>query len=93
MTTFFQELRRRTVIQVVGIYGVIGWLLAQAAVVLQTSLNFPPWFSGVVVGLVLLGLPIAVILAWAFELTPDGIRRTKNFGRWRRCPQHQQRQA
>lgn len=77
MTTFFQELRRRTVIQVVGVYGVIGWLLAQAAVVLQTSLNFPPWFSGVVVGLVLLGLPIAVILAWAFELTPDGIRRTE----------------
>lgn len=78
MTTFFQELRRRTVIQVVGVYGVIGWLLAQAAVVLQTSLNFPPWFSGVVVGLVLLGLPIAVILAWAFELTPDGIRLTES---------------
>lgn len=84
MTNFFQELRRRTVIRVVGIYAVVGWLLAQAAVALQTSLNFPLWFSGVFVGLVLLGLPIAIMLAWAFEMTPEGASNSKST-RWCRC--------
>ena len=70
------ELRRRNVIRVAGVYAVIGWLVAQVATLLETSLGLPSWFDGVIVAALLLGLPIALILAWAFELTPEGMRLT-----------------
>jgi len=76
MDKLFKELRRRNVFRVAGVYGVVGWLLAQAAVVMETALGFPSWFDGVVVGLLLIGFPVALILAWAFEMTPDGMKRT-----------------
>jgi adenylate cyclase len=70
------ELRRRNVIRVAGVYAVVGWLVAQVATVLETSLGLPSWFDGVIVAALLLGLPLALILAWAFELTPEGMRLT-----------------
>ena len=70
------ELRRRNVIRVAGVYAVVGWLVAQVATLLETSLGLPSWFDGVIVAALLLGLPIALILAWAFELTPEGMRLT-----------------
>jgi hypothetical protein len=70
------ELRRRNVIRVAGVYAVVGWLVAQVATVLETSLGLPSWFDGVIVAALLLGLPVALILAWAFELTPEGMRLT-----------------
>jgi TolB-like protein/Tfp pilus assembly protein PilF len=70
------ELRRRNVIRVAGVYAVVGWLVAQAATLLETSLGLPSWFDGVIVAALLLGLPVALILAWAFELTPEGMRLT-----------------
>lgn len=70
------ELRRRNVFRVGAVYGVVGWLLAQAAVVLETALSLPSWFDGVIVSALLLGFPIALLLAWAFELTPDGFQAT-----------------
>jgi len=76
MDKLFKELRRRNVFRVAGVYGVVGWLLAQAAVVMETALGFPSWFDGVVVGFLLIGFPIALVLAWAFEMTPDGMKRT-----------------
>ena len=76
MGNFFQELKRRNVVRVVGAYLVVGWLLVQIATTLEESMQLPSWFDGVVVGLLIVGLPIAVIVAWVFDLTPDGVVRT-----------------
>jgi TolB-like protein/tetratricopeptide (TPR) repeat protein len=70
------ELRRRNVFRVAGIYAVVGWLLAQAAALLESSLELPSWFDAAIVSALLLGFPVALILAWAFELTPEGVKRT-----------------
>ena len=74
----FKELRRRNMFRVAGAYAVIGWLLMQLAVVLETSLNLPSWFDTFVTVFVLLGLPVALFFAWAFELTPEGMRPTES---------------
>ena len=76
MSGLFQELRRRKVFRVAGAYGVVGWLLAQIAATLESAVGLPDWFDGMVVSLLLIGFPIAVILAWAFDLTPEGVRLT-----------------
>jgi hypothetical protein len=73
---FLAQLRRRNVFRVAGVYAVAGWLLAQAATLLETSLGLPPWFDGVIVAGLLIGFPVALILAWAFELTPEGVMLT-----------------
>ncbi|MDH4055363.1 MAG: hypothetical protein OEW73_07385 [Gammaproteobacteria bacterium] len=78
MDKFFKELRRRNVVRVAGVYAVAGWVLVQVATTLEDSMNLPGWFDGVVVALLIVGLPIALILAWAFELTPDGVVRTES---------------
>ena len=78
MDKLFGELKRRNVIRVAGVYAVAGWVLAQIATTLEEALGLPAWFDGVIVALLLLGLPIALILAWAFELTPDGVLRTED---------------
>lgn len=74
---FFAELKRRNVIRVAGVYIVVGWILVQVATALEESLGLPEWFDGTIVALLLIGLPIAVIFAWAFELTPEGVVRTE----------------
>lgn len=76
MRKLFEELRRRNVIRVVGAYLVVGWILIQIATTLEESMQLPSWFDGVVVGLLLVGLPVVVIVAWVFDLTPDGVVRT-----------------
>ena len=78
MEGFFKELRRRNVVRVAGVYAVAGWVLVQIATTLEESMNLPAWFDGVVVALLIVGLPLALILAWAFELTPDGVVRTES---------------
>lgn len=77
MSKIISELKRRNVFRVAGGYAVVAWLLAQMASVLETSLNMPAWFDTVVVSFLILGFPIALILAWAFESTPEGIKRTE----------------
>ena len=74
---FFAELKRRNVIRVAGVYIVVGWILVQVATALEESLNLPAWFDGTIVALLLIGLPVAVIFAWAFELTPEGVVKTE----------------
>lgn len=74
----FTELRRRNVFRVAGVYAVTGWLLAQAAGVLETAMKMPEWFDTMVVSLLLIGFPIALVLAWAFEVTPDGVKLTSS---------------
>lgn len=78
MSNLFTELKRRNVFRVAGLYLVVAWLLLQAAALLEGALNLPEWFDGLVTALVLLGFPVALLLAWAFELTPDGVRRTRD---------------
>lgn len=78
MSRIISELQRRNVFRVAGAYAVVAWLLAQMAGVLENSLNMPAWFDTVVVSFLLIGFPIALILAWAFEMTPEGIKRTED---------------
>ena len=75
---FLDELKRRNVFRIAGLYGVVGWLLAQAASLLQSTLSLPSWFAPVVVCFLLIGFPVALIFAWAFELTPEGVKLTRN---------------
>jgi TolB-like protein len=77
MNSFFAELRRRNVVRVAGMYAVIGWILAQVANTLEETMNLPAWFDGLIVALLIIGLPIALVFAWAFELTPEGVKRTE----------------
>lgn len=74
----FAELRRRNVFRVAGVYAVIGWLLAQAAVLVEGPLSLPAWFDTFILIVLLIGFPIAMIFAWAFEMTPDGMKLTAN---------------
>ena len=74
---FFGELKRRNVTRVAGVYIVVGWILVQVATALEESLGLPTWFDGTIVALLLIGLPVAIIFAWAFELTPEGVVRTE----------------
>jgi adenylate cyclase len=74
----FAELKRRNVYKVAVVYAVTAWLLIQAASILLPTFEAPTWVMKVVVLVVVLGFPIAVILAWAFELTPEGIKQTED---------------
>jgi TolB-like protein len=75
--SFFSELRRRNVYKVAVAY-VVGWLLIQIATQTFPFLEIPNWAIRLVIMLLALGFPIALILAWAFELTPQGIKRTES---------------
>ncbi len=75
---FFAELKRRNVYKVAVAYAVIAWLLIQAASILFPTFEAPSWVMKVFVVAVVAGFPIALILAWAFELTPEGIKRTED---------------
>ena len=76
MKRFFAELKRRNVYRVAVAYAVVGWLLIQIATQLFPFFDIPNWAVRLVVLLLALGFPVALILAWAFELTPEGIQLT-----------------
>ena len=75
---FFSELRRRNVYKVAVAYAVVGWLLVQIATQVFPFLEIPNWVIRLVIALVAIGFPIALIIAWAFELTPEGIKRSED---------------
>ena len=75
---FFCELRRRKVWRVAAGYGVVGWLIIQFATTVLPVLTLPTWTARLVVVLVLAGFPIALILAWAFDVTSHGIEKTSD---------------
>jgi len=79
--SFFVELKRRNVVRVGIAYVVGGWLLLQLTEVLSELLNLPEQIGPIVVSIVAIGLPIALFLAWAYELTPDGVKREKDVDR------------
>ena len=74
---FFGELKRRNVYKVAVAYAVVGWLLIQVATQVFPFLEIPNWAIRLVILLTALGFPVALIIAWAFELTPGGIKRTE----------------
>ena len=74
---FFAELRRRNVYKVAVAYGVVSWLLIQIATQVFPVFDIPNWAPRLVVLMLTLGFPIALVLAWAYELTPGGIKRTE----------------
>ncbi len=75
---FFAELKRRHVFRIAAVYGGVGFVIVQAADVFVPALHLPPWILSAVAVLVVLGFPIAVLIAWAFELTPDGLKKTED---------------
>ena len=76
--SFLAELRRRNVFKVAAAYAIVGWLLVQVADTLFPRLQLPDWTATFVAALVIIGFPIALILSWAFELTPEGIKQTRD---------------
>jgi len=75
---FFAELKRRNVYKVAIAYAVVAWLLMQVASQIFPFFEIPNWAVRLVVLLLVIGFPVAVILAWAFELTPEGIKRAED---------------
>src|SRR5687768_970615 len=84
--SFFAELKRRNVYKVAVAYAVVAWLLLQLASILFPAFEAPAWVMRVFIVLVAAGFPIALILAWAFDLTPQGIQRTGEAGAARTLP-------
>ncbi len=75
---FFGELKRRNVYKAAVAYAVVAWLLIQITTQVFPFFEIPNWAVRLVVLLLILGFPVALILAWAFELTPEGIKRTED---------------
>jgi TolB-like protein/Flp pilus assembly protein TadD len=74
---FFTELKRRNVYKVAVAYAVVGWLLVQVATQVFPFFEIPNWAVRLVVLAIVVGFPIALVIAWAFEATPEGIKRTE----------------
>jgi TolB-like protein/Tfp pilus assembly protein PilF len=77
LSRFFAELKRRNVYKVAVAYIVAGWALSQGIAQVFPVFDIPNWAIRLIVLLIILGLPIAIILAWMFELTPEGVKRTE----------------
>ena len=69
------EMRRRRVFRVLILYALVGWAVIQVASTVLPNLNVPPWGATLVTVLVVLGLPLAAVIAWAFDVGDGGIRR------------------
>ncbi|MBY6204556.1 hypothetical protein [Halomonas denitrificans] len=80
------ELKRRKVFRVAAAYAVVAWGLAQVADLVLENTTAPPWVMQVILLMLALGFPLAVILAWAFEVTPEGVKRTESLGGNERAP-------
>ena len=73
---FFAELKRRNVYKVAVAYAVVAWLLIQAASIILPTFEAPAWTMKILIAALAIGFPLAVVLAWAFEITPEGIVRS-----------------
>ena len=79
--SLFKELKRRNVFKVAIVYIIVGWLLLQVSDTLAPALHLPEWIHSAVAFVLILGLPIAVVFAWAYELTPEGLKKEKDVDR------------
>jgi len=76
MNSFFSELKRRNVVRVAIAYAVVAWVILQFVDIVEDPLSLPDWFQKVVIVLVAIGFPIALVISWAFEVTPEGVKKT-----------------
>lgn len=74
MGKLFEELKRRKVFRVTGVYAVIAWVLIQVADVVLPTFGAPAWVNQTLIFLFVIGFPVAIVLAWAYEVTPEGVR-------------------
>src|SRR3954454_18359633 len=74
---FFAELKRRNVYKVAVAYAIVGWVIAQIATQIFPFLEIPNWVVRLVIVLIAIGFPVALVIAWAFEATPEGIKRAE----------------
>ena len=81
MTAVWGELKRRNVVRVAVAYAVVSWLILQLTDVLMPLLALPEWVDRLVFLLLVIGFPLALIFAWAFELTPEGLKKEKDVDR------------
>ncbi|MGI9206138.1 MAG: TPR end-of-group domain-containing protein [Woeseiaceae bacterium] len=75
MVDIISELKLRSVFRVAAVYTVVGWLLVQVVTAIEEPLNLPAWFDTVVIVLLLIGFPVSLVLSWAYEITPEGLKR------------------
>jgi len=73
-----QELKRRNVFKVAAAYIIVGWLFMQAGEVLSPALHLPNWINSALVFFLILGFPLAMFFAWAYEMTPEGLKKEKD---------------
>jgi TolB-like protein/thioredoxin-like negative regulator of GroEL len=78
MSGFFAELKRRNVYKVAVSYAVVAWLLIQAASILLPAFDGPSWLMKVIIVIIAAGFVISMMIAWAFEMTPEGLKRTEH---------------
>ena len=78
---FFHELRRRNVFRVAIAFLIVAWLLLQVVDILVPILALPDWVGRFIFLLLVIGFPISLLFAWAFELTPEGVKLEKNVDR------------
>jgi TolB-like protein/Tfp pilus assembly protein PilF len=76
MNQFLTELRRRNMFRVAAAYLVVGWMLIQVVTLIEAPLSLPTWTDTLVIVLLGLSFPVAMLLAWAFEMTPEGMQKT-----------------
>ena len=74
LSRFYRELKRRKVIRVAVVYAVVAWVMVEVASVIFPGLLLPEWSVRLMIAFAILGFPIALVMAWAIELTPDGIK-------------------
>jgi adenylate cyclase len=84
---FWDELRRRGVIRAAIVYAIVGWVVIEVASVVLPALNVPQWSVALVIVLVALGFPIAIMMGWMFDVSPQGLKRTPPIGSERPPPQ------
>ena len=90
---FFTELKRRTVYKVAIAYAVVGWLFIQVSSTILPTFHAPEWVVQTLIVIVALGFPIALVIAWAFEMTPEGMKRTENVSPDEKIPQWSARKS
>ena len=76
--SLWEEVKRRKVVRVAVAYSIVAWLLVEIAVTVEAPLNLPSRMDTFVIVLVVVGFPLALILSWAYDLTPSGIECTKH---------------
>ena len=80
MASVWGELKRRSVVKVGAAYAIVAWLLIQVADVVLPALQAPEWTMSFVTVLLVLGFPITLIMAWAYEMTPEGLKPDAEVG-------------